>query len=71
MKTMYVDDETEPLVCLFAFRPRLMAPPTTKRGAQSANELESSRYIVYRCRIAERHGEKGTYYIELAQFVQV
>jgi hypothetical protein len=28
---MYVEDETEPVVCLFEFRPRLMAPPTTKK----------------------------------------
>lgn len=29
MKTMYVEDETEPAVFLFAFNPRLIAPPTT------------------------------------------
>lgn len=28
MKTIYVDDDTEPAVFLLAFKPRLMAPPT-------------------------------------------
>jgi hypothetical protein len=46
MNTMYVEDETEPAVFLFAFKPRLMAPPTTKQISSVLNkEWQASRYI--------------------------